>query len=417
MNKIKEYYNKLNRRQRRSFIALSSINVFFLLLMLLLAGASLGMSLTTFLIFQGAVLTYYYFVDNTKRKSANREWFDAALFAIVAATLIRTFVLEAFTIPTSSMEKSLMIGDFLFVSKVSYGPRVPITPIAFPFAHHTLPFTASAKAYYDGIQFPYLRLPGISKIKNNDVVVFNYPMEDFRPVDKQENYIKRCIAIAGDTLQLSNMKVFVNGHQVEDPERSQYKYLVKTEATGLNPMVLKELDVTEGGPAFGPGQFEYTLTKANAEKIRGFQAVSSCDLLSSDRDYVDPNLFPQDPGHPWNIDNYGPVVVPKKGMTMALDAKNIAIYRRVISVYEKNVLEERDNKIFINGKEAKDYTFKMDYYWMMGDNRHNSADSRYWGFVPEDHIVGKAVFVWMSWDTNGSFLSKIRWNRVFRFIH
>ena len=411
------FLHRLNTYQRWSLYFLSGINVFFFVVMFFLAGSDILSCIGLFTIFESLVLIYYYTVDNTKEKSKTREWIDAIVFAVVAATLIRTFFIEAFTIPTSSMEKSLLVGDFLFVSKVNYGPRVPMTPLSFPFAHHTLPFTESAKSYLDWFHLPYFRLPGFSKIKNNDVVVFNYPMEDFRPVDKQENYIKRCIGIPGDTLQLSNMRVSINGKFAEEPPHSQYYYNVITDGSDFNPKVLREMDITEGGPAFGPGQFIFFLTKENAEKIKTYKNVKSVTHMTKEKDFYDENLFPQDGVHRWNIDNYGPVVIPREGMTITLDSSNIGIYKRAIAVYEKNELDVNGNKITINGKETHEYTFKMNYYWMMGDNRHNSADSRYWGFVPDDHIVGKAVFVWMSYDTNGSFFDKIRWKRLFRFIH
>lgn len=349
------------------------------------------------------------------KKSKVREWTEAIVFAVVAATLIRTFAIEAYTIPTPSMEKSLMVGDFLFVSKLSYGPRLPMTPLSFPFAHNTLPILGT-KSYLEWLQWDYRRLPGLGDIKNNDVVVFNYPMEDFRPVDKQDNYIKRCVGIAGDTLEIRDRVVYINGKAIEQPPRAQYKYHVRTDGSGFNPKSLEKMDVTEGGPISVEGDFLFNLTTENAEKMGAFSNVKGIQPYSAPKGYYTEDVFPYTAFYPWNLDNYGPIVLPKRGMRMPLDSNNINIYSRAIQVYEKNELEERDGKIFINGVEASAYTFKMDYYWMMGDNRHNSLDSRYWGFVPEDHIVGKAVFVWMSLDYNASLFSKIRWNRVFRVI-
>ena len=414
---MKKLFSRLNNSQLIVFWALSILNLLFFILLFFFARAGVFSSFALLLITQALILIYYLTVDNSRRKSKTREWIDAIIFAVVAATFIRTFFIEAFTIPTSSMEKSLLVGDFLFVSKVNYGPRIPMTPISFPFAHHTLPMTTATKSYLEWIQLPYYRLPGFAKIKNNDVVVFNYPMEDFRPVDKQENYIKRCIAIPGDTLQISNLQVYLNGKITALPKHSQFFYGVKTDGSGFNPKILQGMDITEGGATDAEGQFGFFLTKENAEKMKSFANVQQVQLMCKQKDFYDSNLFPFDTRHAWNVDNYGPIVVPKKGMTMLLDSNNIATYRRVIGVYEHNKLEEKGGKIFINDKEENSYTFKMNYYWMMGDNRHNSADSRYWGFVPEDHIVGKAVFIWMSWDKDGSFLNKIRWNRLFRFIH
>jgi signal peptidase I len=242
-------------------------------------------------------------------------------------------------------------------------------------------------------------------------------MEDFRPVDKQENYIKRCIAIPGDTLRIEDRVVYINGKSTESPKRSQFNYHVVTDGSGFNKKILQQLDITEGNRFSSQGDFIWTLTKENAEKIKEMGNVRHMEVLPRNeiRNFASgADLFPGDKN--WDLDNYGPLVIPKKGITITLSPQNIAIYRRLISVYEHNKLEERDGKYIINGKEDSTYTFKMDYYWMMGDNRHNSLDSRFWGFVPEDHIVGKAVFVWMSWDTNGKFFNKIRWDRVFRII-
>jgi signal peptidase I len=371
------------------------------------------------LIFLGVITFGLYFLlrKSDKKKSKTREWVDAVVFAVIAATLIRTFLIEAFTIPTPSMEKSLMVGDFLFVSKVNYGPRIPNTPLSFPFAHHTLPLIGG-KSYLEWIKLPYSRIPGFQDIRNNDVVVFNYPMEDFRPVDKRENYIKRCIAIPGDTLRIMNRAVSINGKPVDFPERSQVNYHVRTDGNDFNPRVLENMDVTEGpGRISSQGDFIYSLTRENAEKMKSMGNVKHIEPVPADQMKqmfsVGP-LFPENKS--WDLDNYGPIVIPKKGVTVQLTRDNIPMYRRLITVYEGNTLEERDSLFIINGQAATSYTFAMDYYFMMGDNRHNSLDSRFWGFVPEDHIVGKAVFVWMSWNTNGKFLDKIRWNRVFRFI-
>lgn len=353
-----------------------------------------------------------------KKKGFFREWFDALIFAVIAATLIRTFFIEAFTIPTSSMEKSLLIGDFLFVSKVSYGPRIPNTPLSFPFAHHTLPLTEATKSYLEWIKIPYYRLPGFSEIKNNDVVVFNYPMEDFRPVDKRENYIKRCVGIPGDTVEVRARELFINGKPAEKPEEMQYNYLVKTDGSGFNPKALQKLDITEGGRITNEGDFRLTLTSANAKAVKGFTNVKKLEpIIEPDNIFMD-YIFPHDSGIKWNVDNYGPLVIPKKGKTVDLTINNISIYKRIIEVYEGNELINREGKFFINGKESNTYTFKMDYYFMMGDNRHNSADSRFWGFVPDDHIVGKAVFIWLSLDKNADNLfGKVRWKRLFSLIH
>ncbi len=356
------------------------------------------------------------FWQSTGRKSKTREWIDAILFAVIAATIIRTFFIEAFTIPTPSMEKTLMVGDFLFVSKVNYGARTPMTPLSFPFAHQDLPIVGG-KAYSEAWKLPYYRLPGFSTVKNNDIVVFNYPMEDDRPVDKQTHYIKRCVAIPGDTIAVVDRQVYLNGKINMLPKKSQWLYDIKTNGVPLSEEYLRKLDVTDGGPLYNLDEYRFCLTQENAATIKNLPIVTNMQVMNQPKGTYEDFIWPMDPKLAWNMDNFGPVWVPKKGATIKLTADNIAIYRRAIATYEGNKLEERDGKFIINGKETDSYTFKMDYYFMMGDNRHNSADSRFWGFVPEDHIVGKAVFIWMSWDANADFLHKIRWNRLFRLIH
>ncbi|MFN8406120.1 MAG: signal peptidase I [Sphingobacteriaceae bacterium] len=354
----------------------------------------------------------------TKKKSAGREWLDAVVFAVVAATLIRGLFIEAYTIPTGSMEKSLLIGDFLFVSKVNYGPRMPMTPVAFPFAHHTMPIIGT-KAYWDGIQLGYHRLPGLSKIKRKDVVVFNYPIEVdsplYRPVDKCENYIKRCQAIAGDTLQIINAQVYVNGKPAENPRFGQISYYVKSDGTDFNPQALEDLHIEVQRAT--ENEYVFTMTSEEADLIRKWSNVKQVIPMLRPAHEFNPDVFPHDPRFKWNQDNFGPIILPKRGWTVKLDSTNYPIYERAIAVYEKNKLQRLGNDILINGKKTNTYTFKMDYYWMMGDNRHNSLDSRFWGFVPEDHIVGKALFIWMSWNTDGSFFDKIRWSRLLRGIN
>ncbi len=348
-------------------------------------------------------------------KSASREWLDAILFAVIAATLIRTFFIEAYTIPTGSMEKSLKVGDFLFVSKVNYGARIPMTPIAFPFAHHTMPFIGTT-AYWDGVQWNYRRLPGLSNIKRNDAVVFNYPMEADepynRPVDKRENYIKRCIAIAGDTLKIVNTQVFVNGKAAENPLAGETTYVVRTDGTDLNPTALQDLRIEVQRAS--ADEYYFNMTAEEASTIKKWTNVKLVQPIIRPMGEYEPQVFPHSPQYKWNEDNFGPVIVPKKGWTVKLDSTTYPFYERAIRIYEGNTLQKDGDRYIINGKIATSYTFKMNYYWMMGDNRHDSLDSRFWGFVPEDHIVGKALFVWMSWDSEGTFFDKIRWNRIFK---
>lgn len=354
-----------------------------------------------------------------KKKSVGREWFDAVVFAVIVATLIRTLLIEAYTIPSGSMERSLLTGDYIFVSKLNYGPRMPITPLAFPFAHHSLPY-GLGKAYYDGVKLPYYRLPGLQQIKLYDVVVFNWPAdtESHRPVDKKENYIKRCQGMPGDTLQIINARVFLNGKPSVNPPEGQSTYRVKTNGTEFNPKTMQELGINGADAPSPDGTYLLFLTPANLTRISHFSNVTAVSPANEDKRVmsITPLIFPGDTLHKWNADFYGPVIIPARGSVIALDTKNIAVYARAIREYEGNKLEIRGSDILINGQKASSYTFKMNYYWMLGDNRHNSIDSRYWGFVPEDHIVGKALFVWWSMDKNGSGLSNIRWNRIFMGI-
>jgi signal peptidase I len=237
-----------------------------------------------------------------------------------------------------------------------------------------------------------------------------------RPVDKRENFIKRCIGIPGDSLRIVNRKVYINGKEEQNPGKRQFKYIVRTDGTGINPRNFEKLDITESINTDNQGNYELTLTEESSEKIKQFSNVKSVEPVITPEGYRDPNIFPFDSAYRWNVDNFGPIWIPEKGKTISLSSANICFYRRIIEVFEGNKLEETDNKIYINGKEADSYTFKMNYYWMMGDNRHNSADSRYWGFVPEDHIVGKPKFIWLSIDKEATGLKKIRFRRMFMGI-
>ena len=375
------------------------------------------------------------------------EWVDAIIFAVIAATFIRMFFIEAYTIPTSSMEKSMMVGDYLFVSKTAYGPKLPNTPIAFPFVHHTMPFTAATPSFTEIIHNKYKRLAGFGRIKNDDVVVFNFPEGDtvatnvqdrsyyelvrsfgrervitdkrsfgdiiYRPVDKRENYIKRCIASPGDSLKLIGGQVFINGKAQKDIPGLQGKYLVTIQGTSLNSSALEKLDIAPEDIEGSGSKMAILLTSEKVKKMDGMKFILSKEKITVPKEEREANIFPSDAQYTWNLDNFGPIWIPKKGVTIALTTKNLPIYHRIIAVYEENELKVKDGVIYINGQSAISYTFKMDYYWMMGDNRYNSADSRYWGFVPEDHVVGKASFVWLSLDKNKTFLGKIRWSRFF----
>ena len=354
-----------------------------------------------------------------KKKSEVRSWIDAIGFAVIAATLLRTFLIEAYTIPTSSMEKSMLIGDFLFVSKVAYGPRVPMTPIAFPLVHHTMPI-GNGKSYTEAVKLPYHRMKGLGEIKRNDCVVFNWPAETLgRPVDKKENYVKRCVGVPGDKIELIDAQLMVNDAPQEEPEgmKKQWHYNVSTKGTGLNPNILYEkYDITEGGYGRNKNEYNLTLTNESRDAIQNFTNVTSVKRQYEKGGIYADYIFPHDKNFKWNVDNFGPITVPAAGETVSITTENLSIYKDIIERYENNKLEVVAGEIYINDKVATTYTFAMDYFWMMGDNRHNSADSRFWGFVPENHIVGKALFVWMSWDKNAKGLNKIRWNRLFSSV-
>jgi len=380
------------------------------------------------------------------------EWVDAIIFAVIAATFIRMFFIEAYTIPTSSMEKSMLIGDYLFVSKTSYGPKLPNTPLSFPFVHHTMPLSKTKKSYVEWIKKPYKRIAGFGNVKNNDVVVFNFPEGDTvavnvqnqsyyqlirsygrervwqeketfgdiiaRPVDKRENYIKRCVGIPGDVLEYKNGQLFVNGKEQQHFAGMQYDNIVTTDGTGINKRTLEQMKIAEDDRHMvSNSQYFFPLTKENEDKMKAMKNVTSIQRTLVAAANWDRNIFPFSSKYQWNVDNFGPLEIPKKGQTVKLNMDNLPLYERIIDLYEANDLNVKDSTIYINGAIAESYTFKMDYYWMMGDNRHNSADSRYWGFVPEDHIVGKAVFIWLSMDKDQPFYNKIRWSRLFSFVH
>lgn len=390
------------------------------------------------------------------KKKAWREWVDAAIFAVVAATLIRTFVFEAYTIPTGSMEKTLLIKDFLFVSKLSYGPRIPNTPLSVPFVHNYLP-GSSRKSYSEAIKIPYTRWFGSSP-KRGDVVVFNFPAGDtvintddyqskhpyyqvcrelgngdidkgrrivlndpdryplaIHPIDKTDNYIKRCIAVAGDTVKIVNSDVYINGEKSELPHYSQMDYEITTKQPLDADFAKSEFDVDiynqqEVRPMGGNKYYFYVLTARSIEKMRKSPLITNITPIVDTTPTYNPAFEDYVWENKWTVDNYGSIWIPKKGATLPLNDSTYSIYQRVIRVYEKNDFFKRDSKYYLNGKEVNSYTFKMDYYWMMGDNRHQSQDSRFWGFVPEDRIVGKAWMIWFSWDGGP------RWNRFFNIV-
>ena len=396
-------------------------------------------------------------------------WVDAIVFALVAVYFINTFLFQNYQIPSSSLEKSLLVGDFLFVSKASYGPRVPNTPLSFPLVQHTFPLL-NCKSFIEKPQWEYHRLKGFDSVKRDDIVVFNFPTGDtvalkvtnpdyytscysfgrdmvnsrkdifgdivYRPVDRRENFVKRCVAIAGDWLQIKDNQIYVNGQKQAKIPGIQFNYYVQTDGTRLSADLLDKLKISIDDQTLAtdpqPNQqlaeqaqyeivdsgfdpkfpiYHFPLNEETYNKLQKVTGVTKIKIEQSNK----LDVFPLGGHKSWTRDNYGPIWIPKRGTTLALNAYNFPIYERVIRVYENNKLDVKDGVYYLNGKPTKTYTFKMDYYWMMGDNRHNSADSRYWGFVPEDHVVGRPVMVWLSLDKDkGWFSGKIRWNRFFK---
>ena len=400
------------------------------------------------------------------------DWIDDIIFALVAVYFINLFIFQNYQIPSSSLEKSLLVGDYLFVSKVSYGPRVPNTPLSFPLVQNTLPIF-NCKSYLDWPSWDYKRVAGLGQIQRNDIVVFNFPAGDtvatlqqnpdyytlvqmygreavrmnkqsfgeiiYRPVDKRENYVKRCVGLPGDSLSIRNNQVYINGKAAQNPKNMQLNYFVETE-TPLTETMFRNWGVSRDD--YMPYGQPCTVTDPETLSFLGFQPnangaynlvyrfpmtesmVAQVKKLSSVKKViVEPEIiggtmyYPVDYDNGWTRDNYGPIWIPKRGATIELTPENLALYRRCIKNYEHNELEEKDGVVYINGEKATTYTFQYDYYWMMGDNRHNSADSRSWGFVPEDHIVGKPIMIWLSLDKDRSlFDGGIRWNRLFRWV-
>ncbi|MBS9766649.1 MAG: signal peptidase I [Flavobacteriaceae bacterium] len=363
-----------------------------------------------------------------KPQSALGEWVNSIVFAVIVATIVHTYAIQPYIIPTSSLEKTLLVGDFLFVSKFHYGARVPMTTVASPMVHDTLPILKT-RSYLKFPQLPYLRLPGFQKVKRNEIVVFNWPADTVRffrdksgirvdkPIDKKSNYVKRCVAIPGDTLQIKQGYIYINGKRTVLPDRAKPQYFHKVVTNQkLSGGILKRYEVTEGAD-YGD-YYMLNLTDANAEKLRNNPLVKSVEKQLNTSTEYDSSIFPHNKQYTWNVDNYGPIYMPKAGETIALNAQNIPLYQRIISEYEGHNLTVNGNDIFIDGKKASKYTFAQDYYWMMGDNRHNSEDSRYWGYVPYNHILGKPVLIWFSWDSNEQgIMNKIRWNRLFTTVH
>lgn len=382
------------------------------------------------------------YVENReiKPKNAVSDTVSSLLFAVVVATFVHTYFIQPFTIPTSSLEKSLLVGDFLFVSKQNYGARVPMTTVALPMVHDSIPFTQKL-SYSKWPQLPYFRFPGFEKIKNNDIVVFNWPRDTLdnmyhpsdiridKPVDKKTNYVKRCVGIPGDSLQIKDGFVFINGKKLILPERAkpQYSYTVVYDGkTSIDfEYLLKDMHITDGAGFINQQRDTLrfaALTFESAERWKNIPGILSVTRLV--KEGPEDGIFPdyQD-GKPstlrnWNSDNYGPIYIPQAGKTVSLTKESLPLYKIIITEYEHNSLKVVGNDIYVNDKKATTYKFKQDYYWMMGDNRHNSLDARFFGYTPENHIVGKPIFIWMSWDSNAQgIMNKIRWERLFTTVN
>ena len=385
---------------------------------------------------------YIYYINYTQNvtyisdrslqaKTKTGDTISSILFAVVVATIVHTYFIQPFTIPTSSLEKTLLVGDFLFVSKYNYGARTPMTAVAAPMVHDTIP-VVKTKSYLSWPQLPYFRFPGYEKIERNDIVVFNWPADTVykffdtsgrsvvKPIDKKSNYVKRCIATPGDVLQIKNSIIHVNGKEITLPERAkpQHAYFMTYDANVPLDFeyLLSQVNSTDGAGFINDKRdtiYIKALTDEGAKTLRTIPGIKSVTKALTVKG--EPNIFSRNPN--WNSDNMGPITIPKKGVTVTLTKDNFSIYKRLINVYEKgNDVKIVGNDIYNNGKKINSYTFQQNYYWMMGDNRSNSEDSRYWGFVPDDHIVGKPIFIWMSWDSNAKGLDKIRWDRLFTTV-
>ena len=470
-------FNREVKTSRKELVKLSLILILYILF-LVWVKSWLGIIVIPFIIdcYTTRFIPWNWW-KNSKNATIRKVmgWVDAIVFALVAVYFVHLYFFQNYVIPTSSLEKSLLVGDYLFVSKYNYGPRKPQTPLSMPLTQHTMP-VVGGKSYIDAVQWDYERVPGLENVERGDIVVFNYPAGDVattnpeiidfhalcyevgrqlnpdltiedktaeevmdiyetyykdgkqyiaerpdvfgkivdRPVDRRENYVKRCVGLPGNTLEIKDKVIYIDGKQTEHPENVQFNYNVQL-VQKMPENIRRNLNISKDDLAmlYRTGQVplsndSYLKLKNNTKLVKEINIVNN--------NYTQ-GIYPLNGNTGWTVDNYGPVWIPKRGESIALTLDNIAVYERPIVAYEGNTLEIKDGKIFVNGKESNSYTFKMDYYWMMGDNRHNSADSRCWGFVPEDHIVGKPLFIWLSLDKDRSwFDGKIRWERLFRCV-
>ncbi|AVI49747.1 signal peptidase I [Pukyongia salina] len=373
-----------------------------------------------------------------KPRTSAGEWVSSILFAVVAATIVHTYFMQPYTIPTSSLEKTLLVGDFLFVSKFHYGARTPITPVSLPMVHDTIP-VLKTRSYVKGPEYPYFRIPGFEDIERNDIVVFSWPVDTLvdiqrpfkgsyiKPLDKKTNYVKRCVGLPGDSLEVRDGYVFINGKENDLPDRAklQFGYFVKTSGRISDGILKNRYDITDDYQYYQNDNVYYfkAISDEAANKLQNHPSVISMERALAPAGKYDQNAFPNNPKYSWNTDNFGPIYIPEAGKTVAITPESIPFYRQIIEVYEgrelgiDNKISQSGTQVLLNGEPITEYTFKMDYYWMMGDNRSNSQDARMWGYVPFNHVVGKPVFVWFSWNSHGQGISnKIRWNRLFTTV-
>ncbi len=373
-----------------------------------------------------------------KPRTSAGEWVSSILFAVVAATIVHTYFMQPYTIPTSSLEKTLLVGDFLFVSKFHYGARTPITPVSLPMVHDTIP-VLKTRSYVKGPEYPYFRIPGFEDIERNDIVVFSWPVDTLidiqrpfkgsyiKPLDKKTNYVKRCVGLPGDSLEVRDGYVFINGKENDLPDRAklQFGYFVRTSGRISDGILKNRYDITDDYQYYQNDNVYYfkAISEEAAKKLQNHPSVISMERALAPAGKYDQNAFPNNPKYSWNTDNFGPIYIPEAGKTVAITPESIPFYRQIIEVYEgrelgiDNKISQSGTQVLLNGEPITEYTFKMDYYWMMGDNRSNSQDARMWGYVPFNHVVGKPVFVWFSWNSHGQGISnKIRWNRLFTTV-
>lgn len=374
-----------------------------------------------------------------KPRTSGGEWISSILFAVVAATIVHTYFMQPFTIPTSSLEKTLLVGDFLFVSKFHYGARTPMTSISFPMVHDTIPLLKT-RSYLKKPQIPYFRFPGFQKIKRNDIVVFSWPPDtltnitnpnskvDIKPLDKKSNYVKRCVGMPGDSLEVRDGFVYINGNQNELPDRAklQFGYSFRTKKPLDPSYAAQRYDITDLYPMDNPPSYRLFRAHMTDEAFKKFKNYPDLDTIVravAQKGVADRSTFPHSPYYPWNTDYFGPMYIPQAGAAVAITPESLPLYKRIIEVYEgseigiTNKISQSGTQVLLNNTPITEYTFKYDYYWMMGDNRTNSQDARMWGFVPFTHVVGKPVFVWMSWDSNAKGIgNKIRWERLFTTV-